>query len=68
MIERGRRKGCSSGGAPPDLNGGDDADEHACDAGRYEALAAIVARGSGEYLSDKLRQLSEEIINTEEMP
>ena len=47
---------------------GDDADEHACDAGRYEALAAIVARGSGEYLSDKLRQLSEEIINTEEMP
>ena len=47
---------------------GDDADEHACDAGHYKALAAIVALGSGEYLSDKLRQLSEEIINTEEMP
>ena len=37
------------------------ADKHAYDAGHYEALAAIVARGSGEILSNTLRQLLEEI-------
>jgi len=37
------------------------ADEHAYDAGHYEALAAIVARGSGEKLSNMIRQLLEEI-------
>lgn len=37
------------------------ADENAYDAGHYEALAAIVARGSGEILSNTLRQLLEQI-------
>ena len=37
------------------------ADEKAYDAGHYEALAAIVARGGGEILSDKIRQLLESL-------
>lgn len=42
------------------------ADCHAYDAGHYEALAAIVARGGGEKLSNTIRQLLEEI-KTEEI-
>lgn len=41
------------------------ADQNAYDAGHYETLAAIVARGSGEKLSNTLRQLLEDL-NTEE--
>ena len=37
------------------------ADKNAYDAGHYEALAAIVARGSGEILSNTIRQMLEEI-------
>ena len=42
------------------------ADEQAYEAGHYETLAAIVARGSGEKLSNTIRQLLEEI-ETEEI-
>lgn len=41
------------------------ADENAYDRGHYEAMAAIVARGTGEYLQQILRQMLEEI-NREE--
>lgn len=41
------------------------ADQNAYDAGHYEALAAIVARGGGEHLSNTIRRMSEEI-ETEE--
>ena len=41
------------------------ADEKAYDAGHYEALAAIVARGGGEILSNTIRRMLEEI-ETEE--
>lgn len=37
------------------------ADTNAYDAGHYEALAAIVARGGGETLSNTIRQMLEEI-------
>lgn len=37
------------------------ADCSAYDAGHYEALAAIVARGAGEHLQEAIRQLLEEI-------
>ena len=37
------------------------ADSNAYDAGHYEALAAIVARGGGELLQKTIRQLSEEL-------
>ena len=37
------------------------ADEHAYEAGHYEALAAIVAKGSGEILSNTIRQLLEKL-------
>ena len=37
------------------------ADEKAYEAGHYETLAAIVARGGGEKLSDTIRQMLEEI-------
>lgn len=37
------------------------ADENAYDTGHYEALAAIVARGSGEKLSNTIQQMLEEI-------
>ena len=37
------------------------ADEAAYEAGHYEALAAIVARGGGETLSDTIRQLLEKV-------
>ena len=37
------------------------ADQNAYDAGHYEALAAIAGRGSGEILSNTIRQLLEEL-------
>ncbi len=37
------------------------ADRNAYDAGHYEALAAIVARGAGEHLQETIRHLLEEI-------
>ena len=37
------------------------ADENAYEAGHYEALAAIVARGGGEKLSNTIRQMLETI-------
>ena len=37
------------------------ADKNAYDDGHYEALAAIVARGSGEKMSNTIRQMLEEI-------
>lgn len=37
------------------------ADEYAYEAGHYEALAAIVARGGGEKLSNTIRQMLEEL-------
>ena len=37
------------------------ADQNAYDAGHYEALAAIVSRGGGEYLSNIIRQLLEKL-------
>ena len=37
------------------------ADENAYEAGHYEALAAIVARGGGEIVSNTIRQLLEEL-------
>jgi hypothetical protein len=41
------------------------ADENAYDSGHYEAMAAIVARGGGEYLQKIIRQMLEEM-NMEE--
>ena len=37
------------------------ADSNAYEAGHYEALAAIVERGSGEFLSNTIRQMLEEL-------
>ncbi len=42
------------------------APESAFDAGHYEAMAAIVARGGGEILINTIQQLLEEIEHTEE--
>ena len=43
------------------------ADENAYDSGHYEAMAAIVARGGGEYLQETIRQMLEEIKQEENL-